>query len=319
MSFLDKKEQVLEIELTQYGKFLLSEGKFKPEFYAFFDSDVLYDGTYADVTEDQNSIEARIKATPRLMTQYNYSGVETENVKLISQIRNGDAPLDQDKVQTTKDRNFSLFGALGNSKSSTAYVPAWNVKYLAGEMTGASSTLTGSHSILQIPQLNSDLKFKYSVMQGDPSKETEEIFGEFVISKDGDVDYKFKTKQYDDGTYVENIVDFLLIEVSEANALNGRENFDIEVFEEYIDPDGKKTYTPLKFVAGDGNYDLDSRFAEYFINILVDDEIDKQVFCNFTEDRAIGVYDTRIHCEEEDKEKFKVYEKKRGDDSGDIC
>ena len=264
MSFLDKKEQVLDFELTQYGKFLLSEGKFKPEFYAFFDEDVLYDGTYGDVVESQNAIEARIKETPRLMTQYNFSGVETENNKLVNQVRHNNAPLDQDKVQTTKDRNFSLVGPLGNSKSSTVHAPAWNINYLAGEMTGASSTLTGSHSILQIPQLNSDMKYKYSVLQDEVEVERQEIFGEFVVSKDGDVDYKFATKQYEDGSYVENIIDFLLIEVAEENALNGRENFDIEVFEEYIDPSGTKTYTPLKFAAEEGNHDLDSRFVEYY-------------------------------------------------------
>ena len=36
MSFFNKKEDVLEIELTQFGKKqLLSEGNFKPQYYAF--------------------------------------------------------------------------------------------------------------------------------------------------------------------------------------------------------------------------------------------------------------------------------------------
>ena len=37
MAFFNKKEEVMDIELTQYGKYLLSQGKFKPVFYAFFD------------------------------------------------------------------------------------------------------------------------------------------------------------------------------------------------------------------------------------------------------------------------------------------
>ena len=50
MTFLDKKEQVLDIQLTQYGKYLLSKGKLKPVYYSFFDDDVLYDSTYAGIT-----------------------------------------------------------------------------------------------------------------------------------------------------------------------------------------------------------------------------------------------------------------------------
>ena len=46
MKFLDRKEQVLELHLTQYGKSLLSRGKFKPTHYAFFDDDVVYDSKY---------------------------------------------------------------------------------------------------------------------------------------------------------------------------------------------------------------------------------------------------------------------------------
>ena len=36
-NFFDKKEEVINIELTQYGKHLLSKGKFRPEYYAFYD------------------------------------------------------------------------------------------------------------------------------------------------------------------------------------------------------------------------------------------------------------------------------------------
>ena len=42
MSFFNKKEDVIEIQLTQYGKYLLSKGKFKPSYYAFFDDDIVF-------------------------------------------------------------------------------------------------------------------------------------------------------------------------------------------------------------------------------------------------------------------------------------
>ena len=56
MTFFNKKEEVIQIKLTQYGKHLLSKGKFKPTYYAFFDDSVLYDSNYAGHTEVQNDI-----------------------------------------------------------------------------------------------------------------------------------------------------------------------------------------------------------------------------------------------------------------------
>ena len=43
MIFYDRKEEVLEIKLTPYGRYLLSLGELEPVYYSFFDDDVLYD------------------------------------------------------------------------------------------------------------------------------------------------------------------------------------------------------------------------------------------------------------------------------------
>ena len=43
MKFFDSKEEVLDIQLTSYGKAMLAKGKFKPEFYSFFDDDIRFD------------------------------------------------------------------------------------------------------------------------------------------------------------------------------------------------------------------------------------------------------------------------------------
>ena len=43
MTFFNKKTDVIDIELTPYGRYLLSIGKLKPVFYEFADDDVLYD------------------------------------------------------------------------------------------------------------------------------------------------------------------------------------------------------------------------------------------------------------------------------------
>ena len=73
MTFFNRKEEVIDIQLTQYGKHLLSKGKFKPIFYAFYDDDILYNSSYGGFEEEQKGTEKRIKETPRIKMQHNYS------------------------------------------------------------------------------------------------------------------------------------------------------------------------------------------------------------------------------------------------------
>jgi hypothetical protein len=82
MTFFNRKEEVIDIELTQYGKLLLAKGKFKPKKYAFFDDDVIYDAQYMTPTdptsvsnpiaENQNDAGTRIKEAVRGHAQHNY-------------------------------------------------------------------------------------------------------------------------------------------------------------------------------------------------------------------------------------------------------
>jgi len=60
---LDKKERVYDFKLTSYGKYLLSTGKYKPAYYAFFDDNIAYDRRYftSASIESQNSVDKRIK------------------------------------------------------------------------------------------------------------------------------------------------------------------------------------------------------------------------------------------------------------------
>ena len=56
-TYFNKKEEVINLELTQYGKYLLSKGKLRPVYYSFFDDDVLYDGSHGGIAENQNDID----------------------------------------------------------------------------------------------------------------------------------------------------------------------------------------------------------------------------------------------------------------------
>ena len=79
MEFFNKKEEVLDVQLTEYGKYLLSKGRMKPVYYAFYDDEILYDvSASGDVSELQKNADRRIRyETPNLKAQNNSTGVET--------------------------------------------------------------------------------------------------------------------------------------------------------------------------------------------------------------------------------------------------
>ncbi len=100
MTFFNKKQEVIDLELTPFGEQLLSEGSFEPVYYAFFDDDVLYDaGGAANAGEVQNEIEARIQDnTPSRKAQYIYKGVETNVDTIVAANRIAAAFFPRDKA-----------------------------------------------------------------------------------------------------------------------------------------------------------------------------------------------------------------------------
>ena len=79
MSFFNKKEEVIDIQLTRFGKRSFAIGEFKPFYYQFFDDDILYNAEFAGVNESQNETQDRIlEKTPRLKKNVNVTHVENE-------------------------------------------------------------------------------------------------------------------------------------------------------------------------------------------------------------------------------------------------
>ena len=77
MTFFDKKQDVLKIELTPYGRSLLSNGKLMPKYYAFFDDDIIYDIECLGASEEQDEIKTRLlQETPRLRPQRDLTSPE---------------------------------------------------------------------------------------------------------------------------------------------------------------------------------------------------------------------------------------------------
>jgi len=319
MGFFDKKEEVLDVELTQYGKYLLSKGEFVPVYYSFFDDDITYDWQYADgADEPQNYAETRIlEETPTSRVQYVFSGRETNINKINDKIRHNEITLRDVKVQQTPERHYALSAPLGNSTLTNSFAPAWGVRAWKGKFSKILKYQQGAHQTLRIPQLDmGEIEYKTKVMQGAPPDEESTTQSPELSAGDygtpgSSGELGLATQQYNDGSYILLLEDPVLLEFEEANTPCLRENFDIEVFlvQEEEDSNIKtpgleaskqnktERLVPLSFIKEVSNIknnillddkdvdwqrhgaDLDGSFVENYFQILVDKEINIDILC----------------------------------------
>tara|TARA_R110000824_G_scaffold17071_6_gene69849 strand:- start:617 stop:1624 length:1008 start_codon:yes stop_codon:yes gene_type:complete len=300
MEFFDRKEDVIDLQVTPLGKRLLQLGQFKPKFYAFYDNDVIYDGKYAGRTELQNEIHERIKEVPRLKQQtYLYSAEGKINSSTTdSDLMTYSENLFQDKgltgMQTlaseyniqkeeSKQRQFEMFGPLGNMSFHAISVPSWNIDFFQAGLTGSTTIATGSNSE-RIPNLDCDIKYKFKVGQIDPLRlqnpqdddELLEIEDQLFIST---------TPITEDGTFLTVKPDALFIKATENNTNFLNENFDIEVFR--IGSQGEEQQ--LFFESEDSSFTDTPLSVEYWFDILVDSEIPDETYCKQVKEEKLEV------------------------------
>lgn len=321
MAFLDEKENVLEVELTSYGKRLLADGKFKPTYYSFHDEHVMYDSAYSGQVETQNSASIRIREAPQSNAQASYNGAEEKRKR-------------QDYAQTTNEKLFVLPYALGNSSLTTDKGPAWSVKLLRGVLTGSTQFLTGSHQTARVPQLDLTIKYETAIGEGTADK-TEDAEDLRPVPIDDVQD-----RVYEDGSYIDVREDYILLQIEEKNVDFSNENFDIEVFlvetsNDPVVPGGiRNELVPMKFVKRkplvqnnllvENEEPLKEEYTtentEYFIDIFIDEEIDRQIFCeNKESDSRRSIFaDKNTVCDISSTEKMDIY-KESDDDFEDDC
>ena len=318
MTFFNPKEEVLDIQLTQYGKYLLSLGKWKPVYYAFFDNDILYDGESAGLVEVQNDIEPRIQEnTPRQRPQYSFSSRETAFAQYYEARQDPKlSELERIKMQSTPDKLYSLTTPLGTADLSLNTAPRFKLQFYAGTISGSSNVTTGSFQQLKIPQIETNLTYMTEVKSlnkdandvqldtgvVDPNREAEEL----------------NLGVFQDGTYIGITPANILLLLEEENTVFNRENFDIEVFkiEEEIDrttQESKEILTPLSFLPHHSPiknnilqssdklepiYTPDPTFVEYYFHLYVDHEIDEAEICAAVNRlKSQGIYmDDELNC-----------------------
>ena len=278
MEFFNKKEEVLNVELTEYGEYLLATGKLNPTFYAFFDDDVQYDTLGSGYTETQNEIANRIQYdTPQLKILKNRTGAETRVERSLSSISGGVGTLSSN---STTDEYIEIFRAqqdfqystklaaypIGTSMLTTPYNASWQLEILSvPEITSATRTLESAPqgNIENIPQVN--ITVDYETYFRDGSLTNESITGYLG----------------EENIFLALRDNYLMIELIENNTVFEKENFEIEVFHSASGENGIGVFTQKHFYVDNDNatdfLEPTENEVEYFMNVLVDGEIPEEV------------------------------------------
>jgi hypothetical protein len=302
-NFFNRQEEVIDLELTPWGKRMFAEGRLKPKYYAFYDDDILYDQDYQPsgsiqktlntaeaasggkrrgyTLEKQNDVVTRIKETPRLNI-YSADGYTKVGNGYERSGDAGNAPL----VNITRPTpNYATVASikflrpLGKNNPNEIYAPAWQIKAVSGSEPLTMSGTEGepyqsgaSGSAILVPFFSASLPLQYD-------KET------IRLSIDPQTN---RVVSPGPGVRTSNIETFdlarnsrLLLDVQEINTiLKGNGNFDIEVFMATKQPRQNvlKEQKQLFFSRPDshnaGNGDISNTpDSEYVLPELEDDSI----------------------------------------------
>ena len=221
--FLDKKEQVYEFRLTNYGRNLLSIGKLKPAYYTFVDDNVIYDSAYFGASESQNDTHKRIKQdTPYLESLVlfeNVSGdpfVENEldfNYLSLSAI---------EKIATKS--NFRFDSIIGDAfvAESKEKVPSWKLVSLNSKIV--SSATTDQVNQTNIPQINITASYSKEVV------DAQEAANQNISANDERILEAISLPFADDKVVLLRPDSDPLLYIEEINTEVLNDNFEVEVF-----------------------------------------------------------------------------------------
>tara|TARA_R110000824_G_scaffold171624_3_gene349283 strand:+ start:3363 stop:4424 length:1062 start_codon:yes stop_codon:yes gene_type:complete len=251
VEFFNKKEEVMDLQLTEYGKYLLSLGRFKPEFYAFYDDDILYNSQCAGFVERQNDTDGRIKNdTPSLKIVSQITSAEARVNKFVNNVSasyansaflaslddptagtgisqpssaSSDIAFAFDQQPFEEKANF-LTEPLGNSSISKSHAPAWSISVPTNEISSSTDYITVRNSefdggnetfvagpVQHIPQIDIEIDYK-------------------VFPRSGDYTFDAISEYLNADVFLAWDTDYLLLDILEENTDYVKENFEIEVF-----------------------------------------------------------------------------------------
>jgi len=249
---LDKKQTVLDFQLTGYGKYLMSVGQYAPKYYAFYDDNIVYDNQYNNISESQNSINERIKdETPYISTLTlfeNIDGLQQQLVKtdteevLRTDIGTGttyrfmkaDNYFLSDITPTKRTPRKDIFrygAAIGDAlleSKDTDAAPAWKVIVLNGEITSTQTHFEVQANVSgTIPQVNITVDYKKEIRDSRyPTRQSDQISPNGPSPRAGAA----STSEFEDGNFVYLSAQDPIVYIDEVNTELLTENYDVEVF-----------------------------------------------------------------------------------------
>ena len=291
MSFFNKKEDVLHIELTPLGRHLLSLGKLRPHSYKFFDDDIKYDGDAGGVSETQTSTHKRIISdTPKLKHNGNINGIQTNsNSILVKDTINGlyvgpeHTPL---RKYYNKESHERYTEHIGSAKIDSDLAPNLKVDLFNGSITSASKFLETDINPRHVPQIDIDVEYKVSVLPYDEASDVP------IVS-----DYKDKYRSTDtDGKVLVAIPEIPLIRIISEGDYDNKENFEIAAYKITINGT-EEEYNQMKFIpqiksivngilveeveeVTQNEDNVNEEYCEYFFNIVEDKNIPEEDYCS---------------------------------------
>ena len=331
MTFFNKKTEVMQIEMTPYGRYLYSIGKFMPHSYEFVDDDILYRSPGS--SEPQESANSRIlNETPK--TKINRAFQE-ESWQVSSP-----PIIDNERIMVRKmNMRQADLSPMGKSSYSGNSLPTFQLSMLQGSITGsqmiyevASSNIHGQQCIsgnVFVPQIDVDLNFICSLKdQLDPP----EVFPEGS---------HVRSPVFSDGTYLEVRYQDPIFHLKEFNSFYEKDNFDIEYFlvntisgDELLTPLNTKRQRSLDHIpspdllgsTSDYDSEIDDEDAEqydlnYYFTVHVDEEIDSEILCGVVSKLEINNHflDKELICPDQRTDRFNIYSTRVGPDDLEDC
>jgi hypothetical protein len=259
MTFFNRKEEVIELELTRIGRQKLSIGEFKPAYYEFLDEDVLYDkkNYSTNSSEEQNQIKNRIK----------------QKLTLRSETAKQSVP---GKGQVYKEEN-RLIQSLGTFTPYSNYKPSWNIVAEEGVVfTGSgevsytplevSEGLTIGPTYEKIPQLSLVCQYDYNLILSPYGKDDINLINAVIENPNLSIEDVFKGENDNTSILFKRDFNDFTISFEEENVLSGKEEYMIEVFKYDYNQDGKIVKTKLYF----DQETVDENSVYWYFNIKKD-------------------------------------------------
>ena len=296
MSFFNKKEDVIDVELTQFGKYLLAKGKFKPAFYTFSDDEILYNndfvGSGLDETGKQTSKRIQ-RETQRFKTLYDQEGIESRVLKLKAYNKNefGDVigtPSEMlygndhmfDEKMGSDDRKL-VRNFLGHSTIGEQEVPSWELdSLLYGEIKSVNNSSSSPHIGMKRPVLEFEVDHSLNIHKMGSNHPDYNITPEAFENRYIGVEREFHFVDDIKMTVDEGV---LIFSVIEDNVDYDVENFEVEFYEvvrgpNFRNPDNdvkeeelELLYSTEREFSDNGNKQpIGAEYVGYYFDIMTD-------------------------------------------------